>query len=259
MLTITRLRGILVKIAFFPGCLVDMFYPEVGMAAVRVLERLGCEIELPDKQVCCGQPLFNSGFGQASKPVIRNVVDAYEHYGTVVSLSGSCAYALKMEAAPLLADDPVYTEKLEHVASHLYEFTQFIVDVLGVTDVGATFDATVTYHKSCHLTRLMGIERQPHALLNGVAGLNLVEMEAAERCCGFGGTFSFKEPEISEQIVREKVLTAAATGAAYLTGADQCCLMNIKGCLARMQERGEIDTDMQVIHLAQILDAPKEA
>lgn len=243
------------KVAFFPGCLVDMFYPEVGMAAVRVLERLGCKLIVPDKQVCCGQPLFNSGYGKASVPIIKNVIDAYEGYDTIVSLSGSCAYALKAEAPAFLKGEPEYARKLDVLSKRMFEFIEFIVDVLGVTDVGAAFPHTVAYHKSCHLTRLMGIERQPLALLGGVKGLDLVPMRAAERCCGFGGTFSFKEPEISEQIVREKVQTALESGAEYLTGADQCCLMNIKGALDRMHDEGETDSKLQIIHIAQILDA----
>lgn len=243
------------KIAFFPGCLVDMFYPEVGMAAVRVLERLGCEIELPHDQVCCGQPLFNSGFGEKAVPMMRQIIDAYSRFDTVVSLSGSCAYAIKQEYPAFLKADPEYKAKLDALSSRIFEFSEFIVDVLGVTDVGARLDGTVTYHKSCHLTRLMGIERQPLALLNGVKGLEYVEMEAADRCCGFGGTFSLKEPAISSAIVQEKVRLALATGADYLCGADQACLMNIKGCLDRMRDAGETDSGMKVVHLAQILDS----
>ena len=247
------------RVAFFPGCLTDMFYPQIGLAAVRVLERLGCDVELPDKQVCCGQPLFNSGYGPQSAPIIRNAIDAYEPFDTIVSLTGSCAYALKVEAMPWLADDRVYAEKLARLAPRIHEFTEFIVDVLGVTDVGARLDASVTYHKSCHLTRLLGIERQPIELLRSVEGLRYVELPNADRCCGFGGTFSFKEPRISEQIVREKVADAIASGADILTGADQCCLMNINGCLQRMRERGETDSKLRVMHIAEILDMQKEA
>ncbi|OUO88905.1 hypothetical protein B5F40_11885 [Gordonibacter sp. An230] len=247
------------KVAFFPGCLVDMFYPEVGMAAVRVLERLGCDVELPDKQVCCGQPLFNSGFGKASAPIVKNAIDAYADYETIVSLSGSCAYALKEEAMRFVGDDAAYRRKLSALAPRIHEFTEFIVDVLGVVDVGARLDGTATYHRSCHLTRCLGIERQPLALLSAVEGLSLVEMRAADRCCGFGGTFSFKEPEISEQIVREKTLAALECGADFLVGADQCCLMNIKGCLDRMRERGETNSPLRVLHIAQILDMRKGA
>lgn len=243
------------KIAFFPGCMVDMFYPEVGMAAVRVLERLGCEIELPDNQVCCGQPFFNSGYHKEALPLMRQIIDSYEPFETIVSLSGSCAYAIKEEYDKFLPQDDPYRAKLESLAGRIYEFTEFIVDVLGTTNVGAHLEGTVTYHKSCHLTRLLGIDRQPLALLEGVAGLNYVEMRAADRCCGFGGTFSVKEPEISEQIVREKVLTALETSADYLCGADQACLMNIEGAMNRMYEQGEISHPMKIVHIAQILDS----
>lgn len=247
------------KIAFFPGCMVDMFYPEVGMSAVRVLERLGCDIELPDKQICCGQPLSNSGYAQEAKAAMRNTIDAYAGYETIVSLTGSCAYAIKSDYAHFLKDDPEYRQKLEDLTPRIYEFSEFIVDVLGVTDVGARLEGKVTYHKSCHLTRLLGIREQPLTLLQNVAGLEYVEMEAADRCCGFGGTFSLKEPVMSGEIVREKVQLALETGADYLCGADQACLMNIKGALDRMRDTGATDSKMQVVHLAQILDSGVEA
>ena len=252
-------RGEPLKVAFFPGCLVDMLYPEVGLAAVRVLERLDCEIILPDKQVCCGQMFYNSGYGPAGSRIIRNTIDAYTEYETIVSLSGSCAYALKGEARKFLMDDEEYLAKLDRLKPRMFEFTEFIVDKLGVTDVGAYFPHTVTYHKSCHLPRLLGIERQPLALLNAVEGLEYVPMRAADRCCGFGGTFSVKEPEISEAMVTEKVQTALDTGAEYLVGADQPCLMNIGGRLDRLREEGAVHSDMQVVHIAQILDSRKGA
>ena len=201
------------KVAFFPGCMVDMLYPEVGIAAVNVLEKLGCEVELPDDQVCCGQPFSNSGYIEEAKPL----------------------------------------------APRIYEFTQFIVDVLGVTNVGAHLDGTVTYHKSCHLTRMLGVEEQPLTLLKNVEGLSYIEMPEADRCCGFGGTFSVKEPEVSGHMVQEKVAFALATGADYLCGADQACLMNIKGALDRLIEQGVVSSNMKVMHIAQILDSRLEA
>ena len=201
------------KVAFFPGCMVDMLYPEVGIAAVNVLEKLGCEVELPDDQVCCGQPFSNSG----------------------------------------------YSKKIADLAPRIYEFTQFIVDVLGVTNVGAHLDGTVTYHKSCHLTRMLGVEEQPLTLLKNVEGLSYIEMPEADRCCGFGGTFSVKEPEVSGHMVQEKVAFALATGADYLCGADQACLMNIKGALDRLIEQGAVSSNMKVMHIAQILDSRLEA
>ena len=236
-----------------------MFYPEVGLAAVRVLERLGCEVVLPDKQVCCGQMFYNSGYAPQANNIIKNTIDAYEGYDTIVSLTGSCAYALRIEGRKFLTSEPAYLAKLERLKPRMFEFTEFIVDKLGVTDLGAYFPHSVTYHKSCHLTRLLGIERQPLALLGAVEGLSYIPMRAADRCCGFGGTFSLKEPEISEAIVSEKVQTALESGAEYLVGADLPCLMNIEGRLNRMREAGEVQSDLKVIHIAQVLDARKGA
>lgn len=244
------------KVAFFPGCMVDMFYPEVGIAAVNVLERLGCELELPENQVCCGQGLVNSGYDAKSAHVARYILDAYDGSDDlIVSLTGSCMNAIVNDYPALLADDPVYSAKLERVASRFYEFTDFIVNYLGVEDVGASFHHTVTYHASCHLTRLLGVAEPPLKLLSAVEGLEYIEMEHKERCCGFGGTFSFKEPEISGEIVREKCRTILDTGAEVVVGADVPCLMNIQGALSRMKSEGVFGRDIRVMHIAQVLDA----
>lgn len=245
------------KIAFFPGCMVDMFYPEVGIAAVNVLERLGCELELPDEQVCCGQGLINSGYRKETIPVAKMIIDAYDtsKYDTIVSLTGSCMNAIVSDYPPLFADDPVYSAKLASISERTFEFTDFIVNQLGTTDVGARFPHSVTYHKSCHMTRLLGIKEPPLKLLEAVEGLEYIEMAHADRCCGFGGTFSFKEPEISGEIVQEKCQTALDTGAEVLCGADVPCLMNIKGAMQRMYKDGKADRNMPVVHIAQILDA----
>jgi L-lactate dehydrogenase complex protein LldE len=244
------------KIAFFPGCMVDMFYPEIGIAAVNVLERLGCEVEMSEEQVCCGQGLLNSGYAKETIPVAKYMLDAYDldRYETIVSLTGSCMNAI-LNDYPTVLDDAEYLSKLERMRPKMFEFTDFIVNKLGVTDLGASFHHTVTYHKSCHMTRMLGIEKPPLQLLEAVDGLEYIEMEHAERCCGFGGTFSFKEPEISAEIVHEKCQTALATGAEVLCGADVPCLMNIKGALSRMRTDGQIDRDIRVMHIAQILDA----
>ncbi len=247
------------KVAFFPGCMVDMFYPEVGIAAVNVLERLGCEVFLPDEQVCCGQPFTNSGYINEAKLMMKQVIDAYSSYDTIVSLTGSCAWAIKAEYPHFLEDDPEYSAKIAQLAPRIYELTQFIVDVLGVKDVGAHLDGSVTYHKSCHLTRMLGIKDQPLTLLNNVEGLTYIEMPEADRCCGFGGTFSVKEPEVSGYMVQEKLAFALATDADYLCGADQACLMNIKGALDRAREQGIVTSNMKVVHIAQILDSRLEA
>lgn len=243
------------KVAFFPGCMVDMFYPEVGIAAVQVLERLGCEVSLPDHQVCCGQPFTNSGYIEEAKPMMRAVIDSYMPYETIVSLTGSCAWAIKAEYPQFLADDPEYSAKIAQLAPRIHEFTEFIVDVLGVTNVGAKLPGKATYHASCHLTRMLGVKDQPLELLKNVEGLEYVEMPEMGRCCGFGGTFSVKEPEVSGHMVQEKAAFALATDADYLVGADQACLMNIKGALDRINETGAYPNNMKVLHIAQVLNA----
>ena len=242
------------KIHLFTQCIVDMFYPQVGIAAVEVLERLGCDIVVPKKQVCCGQPLINSGYVKASKASIKNTIEAFEDAETIVSLSGSCAFAMKHEYMKILADEPQWAIRAQRVADRLYEFTDFIVNVLGVTDVGATLNKKVTFHKSCHATRLLGVKEPPLILLQNVHGLEYVEMEKADRCCGFGGTFSVKQPDISEQIVAEKAQTVVDSGADILCGADQACLMNIAGSLDRMRDRGKLTRDIRVMHIAEILN-----
>ena len=248
------------KVAFFPGCMVDMFYPEIGIAAVNVLERLGCEVEMPEEQVCCGQGLLNSGYAKETVPVAKNILDAYDldEYETIVSLTGSCMNAI-INDYPTVLEDVEYLHKVERIRPRMFEFTDFIVNQLHVTDVGASFHHKVTYHKSCHLTRMLGVEEQPLTLLKNVEGLSYIEMPEADRCCGFGGTFSVKEPEVSGHMVQEKVAFALATGADYLCGADQACLMNIKGALDRLIEQGVVSSNMKVMHIAQILDSRLEA
>lgn len=243
------------RVAFFPGCLVDMFYPEVGEAAVHVLEKLGCQLEFPKEEVCCGQMFLNSGYTPETAAIAKQTIEAYSGYDTVVSLTGSCMHAIMEDYPAIFADDPESLPRAVELAGHFHEFTDFIVNTLGVVDVGAHLNAVVTYHKSCHLTRLLGIEEPPLALLGAVDGLTYVEMEHADRCCGFGGTFSVKEPEISGQIVREKCQTILDTGADVVVGADQPCLMNIWGCLNRMRETGETNRDVRVMHIAQVLDS----
>lgn len=243
------------KIAFFPGCMVDMFYPEVGMAAVKLLERLGCEVELPEEQTCCGQMFLNSGYKEDTKVFARQIVDAYEGYDTIVSLSGSCMYAMMHDYVDVLADDPMYRDRHAKMANNFYELTDFIVNKLGVTNVNAHFNGKVTYHKSCHLTRMLGVEEAPLQLLKNVDGLELVEMKHPERCCGFGGTFSIKEPEISAEIVDEKCQYIIESGADAVCGADIACLMNIKGRMERLKEEGKAPSHIQVLHIAEILNS----
>ncbi|MBS5594447.1 MAG: (Fe-S)-binding protein [Clostridiales bacterium] len=242
------------KIHLFTQCMVDMFYPQVGIAAVEVLERLGCDIVVPEKQACCGQPMINSGYVQASKAAMKNTISAFEDAEYIVSLSGSCAFAMKHEYPQLFKDEPSWQMRAAKMADKIYEFTDFIVNVLGVTDVGARLNKKVTYHKSCHATRLLGVSEEPLTLLKNVKGLEYIELDKADRCCGFGGTFSVKQPEISEQIVAEKAQYIINSGADVLCGADQACLMNIAGRLDRMKDMGQMPHPVKVMHIAEVLN-----
>jgi L-lactate dehydrogenase complex protein LldE len=189
-------------------------------------------------------------------PVAKMIVDAYEtsKYDTIVSLTGSCMNAIVNDYPIVFKDDPVYLARTRKLGERFFEFTDFIVNQLGVTDVGASFHDSVTYHKSCHVTRLLGIAEPPLQLLNAVEGLEYREMEHADRCCGFGGTFSLKEPDISREIVYEKCKTIEASGADVVCGADIACLMNIKGALTRMRSEGSVTRDIRVMHIAEILN-----
>ena len=236
------------KVAFFPGCMVDMFYPEIGIAAVNVLERLGCEVEMPEEQVCCGQGLLNSGYAKETVPVAKNILDAYDldEYETIVSLTGSCMNAI-INDYPTVLEDVEYLHKVERIRPRMFEFTDFIVNQLHVTDVGASFHHKVTYHKSCHVTRMLGIKEPPLKLLEAVDGLEYIEMVHAERCCGFGGTYSAKFPEVSAALLRKKLDGIADTGAARV-------VMDCPGCVLQIRGGAEKDgTGLKVTHIAELL------
>lgn len=242
------------KIHLFSQCLIDMFYPHVGMAGVQVLERLGCDLVVPKKQVCCGQMFTNSGYNQAAKAAIKNTIEVFEDAEYIVSLSGSCAFAIRDEYREILKDEPEWMARAARLSERIYEFSEFIVNVLGVTDVGATFRDKVTYHKSCHVTRLMGIKEPPLKLLENINGIEFLPMNRAEACCGFGGTFTVKQPEISAVMTKEKAMNIYNSGANIVAGLDQACLMNIEGMLDRLYKTGEIDRRIKVMHLAELLN-----
>ena len=242
------------KIHLFSQCLIDMFYPHVGMAGVQVLERLGCDLVVLKKQVCCGQMFTNSGYNQAAKAAIKNTIEVFEDAEYIVSLSGSCAFAIRDEYREILKDEPEWMARAARLSERIYEFSEFIVNVLGVTDVGATFRDKVTYHKSCHVTRLMGIKEPPLKLLENINGIEFLPMNRAEACCGFGGTFTVKQPEISAVMTKEKAMNIYNSGANVVAGLDQACLMNIEGMLDRLYKIGEIDRRIKVMHLAELLN-----
>ncbi|MCM3587941.1 (Fe-S)-binding protein [Mesobacillus maritimus] len=236
------------KVTLFATCLVDMFQSDVGKATVELLERLGCEIDFPQTQVCCGQPAYNSGYVKESKDAMKKMIGTFEHAEYIVCPSGSCAYMFH-EYQHVFKGDPIWEPKAKKLAAKTYELTQFIIEVLKVENVGACLEGKATYHTSCHMTRLLGVQKAPMTLLSKVKGLEFVELPGKEQCCGFGGTFSVKMAQISEQMVDEKVRHVEETDAEYVIGADAGCLMNIGG---RINRQGK---PIKVMHIAEILNS----
>ena len=235
------------KASLFVTCLVDQFYPEVGESAVKVLRRLGVEVDFPKGQTCCGQPAFNSGFKRQAKARAQHILDLFQDSEYVVIPSGSCGAMVKVFYADLFRDDPVLEERARALAERTYEFSQFLVQVLGITDIGAEYDGMVTYHASCHLLRELNVQGEPKSLIHGVKCVRLAEMDDAEECCGFGGTFSVKYPRISAAMLEKKLQSIQATGADALVACDAGCLMHIAGAMSR---RG---MKVEPMHLAQLL------
>ncbi|WP_078382114.1 (Fe-S)-binding protein [Sutcliffiella halmapala] len=236
------------KVSLFATCLVDMFQTNVGKATVEVLERVGCEVDFPEGQICCGQPAYNSGYVKESKEAMKQMIKTFERSEYVVTPSGSCATMFK-EYPHVFKDDPVWKDKANKLAAKTYELTQFIVQVLKVEDVGAKLTGRATYHTSCHMTRLLGVKDEPMKLLEKVEGLEFTPLPNAHNCCGFGGTFSVKMGNISEQMVDEKVHHIEEVQADYLIGADCGCLMNIGGRSKRLEK------PVKVMHIAEVLNS----
>ena len=235
------------EVALFVTCLVDLFRPVVGFAAVALLERAGCTVSVPAAQTCCGQPAFNSGDQADAKAIAVQVIDAFEGYDYVVAPSGSCGGMIAKHYPDLFADDPDMAVRARDLADRTHELVSFLVDIRGMTDVAAKFDGTVTYHDSCSGLREMGIKAQPRTLLASVAGLQMNELPGAELCCGFGGTFCVKYPDISDNMVRKKTADIEGTGADTVLAGDLGCLMNMAGKLWRDASR------VRVRHVAEVL------
>lgn len=241
-------EGEAMKVSLFITCLADVFYPNVGKDVVEILERQGCTVEFPENQTCCGQPAFSSGYHKETKEIAKHMIQAFSDSEYIVSPSGSCT-TMFHEYVHLFADEPEWKGKAVQLASKTYEFTQFLVDVLKVEDVGAVFPGKATYHTSCHMTRLLGVKEPPIKLLKNVKDLEYVELPQKELCCGFGGTFSVKMVPISEQMVNEKIEHIEETKANLLVGADCSCLMNIGG---RIDRQGK---PIKVMHIAEVLNS----
>jgi len=237
------------KVQLFVTCLVDSFFPEVGEAAVEVLERNGCQVEFPFDQTCCGQPAFNVGYHDQARAMAEHtikVLDATD--GTIVVPSGSCADMMINHSPELFSDDDDLLAAATRVAGRVREFSAFLVDDLGVTDAGAACAGrTATYHPSCHGFRNLGIRRQPESLLDSVAGLERVDLPDAENCCGFGGLFSVEMPDVSASMMTTKLTNVETSGADLLVGIDVSCLMHLAGGLRRK------GSNIEVKHLAEVL------
>ena len=233
--------------ALFATCLVDLFRPRVGFAAVRLLEEAGCRVDVPARQTCCGQPPYNAGDRAGAQAVARHTIDALAGCERVVVPSGSCAGMIRNHFPPLLADDPDYREKAVALANRTWELTAFLVDMLGMKAVAASHRGTVAYHDSCSCLREVGTRGQPRLLLRSMAGLDLEEAPASDTCCGFGGTFSVKYAPISVEMVERKSAALTAGSADMIVGADLGCLLNIAGRLRRKGER------VAVRHVAELL------
>ncbi len=240
-------------VSLFIPCLVDALFPEAGTAMVRVFDRMGIALTYPEGQTCCGQPAFNSGYRQEAAVAARRFIDLFEKTEVIVCPSGSCVAMVRHQYPELFARDPGMYQRALAVGRKTFEFSEYLVDVLGLTDVGAVFPGTVTYHDSCHLVRALGIREQPRQLLRQVRGLSLVEMTNSDTCCGFGGTFSVGYPDISLALADDKIDTILTSGADTVVGCDVSCLMQIRGRLTR---RGET---IRVLHLAQVLSGDEAA
>jgi L-lactate dehydrogenase complex protein LldE len=232
----------------FITCLANTFTPEVGFDLIEILRRAGLETGFPAGQTCCGQPAYNAGSWGEARRMARYTIETLEAApGPVVLPSGSCTAMLRHGYLELFKDDPGWLERAEALANRTYELTEFLVDVLGETDLGSRFSGKVAYHPSCHLMRELGVDRQPKILLEAVEGLELVPLEEADSCCGFGGLFSAEHPEISTEMLRRKLAAFKKSGAATLVTCDTGCLMHMLGGLKAAGEAGEVR------HIAEIL------
>jgi len=244
-----------IRASLFVTCIIDRLYPEVGESTVKVLGRLGVDLDFPTAQTCCGQPAFNSGFWSDAKPLARHTIEALQSDRYVVVPSGSCASMIRVFYDELFHDEPQMRNRIASLASRTFELSEFIVDVLGIDDLSSYADTEftentrkITYHEGCHLRRELGATTQPRSLLNSLPSVELVEMEQSEVCCGFGGTFSVKYPEISGAMLDDKLNFAAATGVEALTACDSSCLMHVGGGI---EKRG---IPVEPLHIAQVLD-----
>ncbi len=241
-----------IRASLFITCIIDQLYPEVGVSVVRVLRRSGVEVDFPAGQTCCGQPLYNSGFTQEAKKLARRTLEAMESSDYVVAPSGSCGAMLRVFYLDLFADDAEMSARARDLSNRVYEFTEFLTEVVGVERRSGSETSRqgskVAYHPSCHLLREMEVKEAPAQLLQSVDGVLPVSLPNAEQCCGFGGTFAVKYPHISQEMLGDKIDAIIASGADMVTACDMGCLMHIGGGLSRRQ------SPVKARHIAQVLD-----
>lgn len=243
-------------VQLFATCLVDTFYPETAEAIVSILRRLGVSVDFPSAQTCCGQPQFNGGLRRDARRMAKHMIEAFERPPRsskisevfVVTPSGSCAHMVRHNYPELFAKEPDWLTRAQALAKRTFEFTEYLVDALNVTDVGAHWDGALTYHPSCHLARGLGIDRQPRALLANVKGADIVELPEADDCCGFGGVFSLAHPELSAEFLKRKISNLEKTQAPTLVVADTGCIMHLAGGLHRQKK------PQRVRHIAEVLN-----
>lgn len=236
-------------VQLFITCIIDTLYPETGEAVVRILEKAGMTVSVPPGQTCCGQPAFNAGLPKQARRMAIQTLRAFDGYpGPVVVPSGSCAAMIRHHYAELFEGDSKWYPRALALAERTYEFSEFLVDVLGVTDLGARFTGRLTYHSSCHLLRGLGVDRQPRALLAAVRDAELVELPGTADCCGFGGVFSVEHPEISSAMLDRKISNLEATGASMVVACDAGCVTHINGGLHRQHK------SQRAVHIADLLD-----
>ena len=244
-------------VQLFVTCLIDTFFPHIGEAMVRVLNRAGVRVDFPSAQTCCGQPAFNAGLRREARPLAEHTIRTFERLPKslktsevlppIIIPSGSCAAMVRHGYLELFKDDPKWLPRAEALARRTYEFSEYLVDVRGLTDLDACWPGRLTYHPSCHLLRGLGVDRQPRLLLAAVKDAEIVELPEREDCCGFGGVFSVEHPELSAEFLKRKIANLEKTGSPTLVVADTGCLMHIQGGLARQGKR------QRVVHIAEVL------
>lgn len=236
------------SVQLFVTCLADTFYPQSGKAMIRVFERLGIAVAFPAAQTCCGQPAYTAGLWDEARSMARHTIRVFESApGDIVAPSGSCIHMLRHGYAEIFADDLEWLPRAQALATRSYEFSEYLVDVLGVVDVGARWEGKLAYHPSCHLLRGLGVDRQPRELLAHVRGAEIVELPHAEECCGFGGVFSAVMPEVSAEMLQRKIANIEASAAPTIVTADSGCRMHISGGLHRQGK------PQRILHIAEVL------